>query len=246
MIPKPTRSTIASIAVVFSLTLGAWAFFAFSPTSSARAAEAPGAALYAAKCAICHGAKGQGTISSIYSAPPLFKSDLVSASDPKAMIGIIVNGSRKPMVVNGQPYQGVMPAWKGQLSSADVALVATYIRSSWGNHASAVSVHQVAAAGTPVMMSVGASIYAARCSLCHGANGRGRTGIPSLVHNAHVTGADPDKVILTIENGGTNMPAWRGQLSDADVAAVATYIRSSWGNKAPPVTDGDVVSVMAK
>ena len=39
------------------------------------------------------------------------------------------------------------------------------------------------------------------------------------------------------------MPAWKGQLKNADIAAVATYIRSSWGNKASPVTEAEVAGV---
>jgi mono/diheme cytochrome c family protein len=36
------------------------------------------------------------------------------------------------------------------------------------------------------------------------------------------------------------MPAWKTKLSPAEVAAVITYIRSSWGNKAPPVTEAQL------
>jgi mono/diheme cytochrome c family protein len=39
------------------------------------------------------------------------------------------------------------------------------------------------------------------------------------------------------------MPAWKGQLSAGDIAAVATYIRSAWGNKAPAVTEQDVAAI---
>ncbi len=42
---------------------------------------------------------------------------------------------------------------------------------------------------------------------------------------------------------GAQMPAWKGQLSNADIAAVITYIRSSWGNKAGPVTEAEVAKV---
>jgi cytochrome c6 len=36
------------------------------------------------------------------------------------------------------------------------------------------------------------------------------------------------------------VPAWKGKLSPAEVAAVLTYIRSSWGNKAAPITPAQV------
>lgn len=246
MMPQMRRSVFTLVVTLSTAILGISALVTLRPAGDALAAVAPGAALYAAKCAVCHGAQGQGTTSAVYSAPALAHSADVTAANPKKMISIIVNGMSGPVVANGQKYDGVMPPWKGQLSSADVALVTTYIRSSWGNHAPPVTVHDVTMAGSTVMSMVGSSIYSARCALCHGANGRGRSGIPSLVHNGRVTSDDPSTMILAIEYGGTNMPAWRGQLSDADVAAVATYIRSSWGNKASPVTDGDVVSVSAK
>jgi mono/diheme cytochrome c family protein len=38
------------------------------------------------------------------------------------------------------------------------------------------------------------------------------------------------------------MPAWKGTLSDNDIAAVITYIRASWGNKASAVTAAQVMA----
>ncbi len=39
------------------------------------------------------------------------------------------------------------------------------------------------------------------------------------------------------------MPAWKGTLTNDDIAAVLTYVRSSWGNKASPVTTAQVSAV---
>jgi mono/diheme cytochrome c family protein len=39
------------------------------------------------------------------------------------------------------------------------------------------------------------------------------------------------------------MPSWKGQLSAADIAAVVTYIRSAWGNKADVVTESMVSAI---
>jgi ubiquinol-cytochrome c reductase cytochrome b subunit len=101
----------------------------------------------------------------------------------------------------------------------------------------------------------GAKIYAANCSSCHGANGAGMPGaFPPLAGNAYVTGAakpvmhtllyglnGPIKVGEAGFNG--QMPAWKGTLSNADIANVVTFIRSSWGNKAAAVTEADVAKV---
>ena len=55
------------------------------------------------------------------------------------MIGIVLNGLHAPITVNGQSYNGQMPPWKGTLTNKQIADVITYIRSSLGNNASAVT-----------------------------------------------------------------------------------------------------------
>ena len=42
--------------------------------------------------------------------------------------------------------------------------------------------------------------------------------------------------------GRGGMPAFKGDLGDADIAAILTYVRSAWGNKAAPVTPQDVAA----
>jgi mono/diheme cytochrome c family protein len=97
-------------------------------------------------------------------------------------------------------------------------------------------------------------LYLTNCSGCHGANGQGAVNIaPPLAKNPYVTG-EPNKVIQAVlggmvgpikERGATwngSMPPWKGTLSNAQLAAVITYIRGSWGNKAKPVSEAQVAS----
>lgn len=233
----------ADIAAVLTYVRSAWGNGA--PAVSAdqvAAARLPsamsGQALFAAHCATCHQPMGQGT--DTY--PPLAGNPVVTAADPSAMIAVIVNGRTGPLTVNGHSYNGQMPTWSGQLSNADIASVATYVRSAWGNTASGVTEQQVAAAGTPVSAQVGASIYAKNCAACHGANGTGGIG-PALAENPHVNIGDPTAMLTTIVQGRNLMPSWRGQLSASDIASVATYVRSSWGNKVPAVTVQEVGAI---
>ena len=107
-----------------------------------------------AKCATCHQSSGEGT----EKYPPLAGNPAVNASDPATIVGIIVNGRSGSLTVNGKTYNGTMPTWKGQLSNPDIAAVATYIRSAFGNHASAVTEQEVASAGKAVSTAVGQSI----------------------------------------------------------------------------------------
>jgi mono/diheme cytochrome c family protein len=58
-----------------------------------------------------------------------------------------------------------------------------------------------------------------------------------------VTATDPNGIIATVEQGRNLMPSWKGQLTAGDIAAVLTYVRSAWGNKAAPVTQQQVAAV---
>lgn len=207
--------------------------------AAARSPEAAsGAELFAVKCSTCHQSAGQGT--AMY--PPLAGNPVVVAADPSTMIGIIVKGRTGPLTVNGKTFNNQMPTWKGQLTDASIAAVATYIRSAWGNNASPVTEEEVAAIGSPVSLQVGASIFAKNCAACHQANGEGGIG-PALAGNPHVNIANPTMMLTTILQGRNGMPSWRGQLAASDIAAVATFIRSSWGNNAGPVTVQEVTTI---
>jgi len=207
--------------------------------AAARAPEAlSGAQLFAVRCSTCHQSAGQGT--DAY--PPLAGNPVVTAADPSMMIGVIVNGRTGPITVNAKTFNGQMPTWKGQLTDANIAAVATYIRSAWGNDASPVTEQQVAGIGSPVSVQVGASVFAKNCAACHQAQGEGGIG-PALAGNPHVNIANPTMMLTTILQGRNAMPSWRGQLAASDIAAVATFIRSSWGNNAGPVTVQDVNAI---
>ena len=115
-------------------------------SASAAAANNPasasdGGAVYVANCSSCHQANGQGTPGAF---PPLAGNPVVTGN-PVATISIVKNGLEGRVVVNGQAYSGIMPRWKGVLSDEQIAAVITYIRSSWKNQASGVSVSQVQA-----------------------------------------------------------------------------------------------------
>jgi mono/diheme cytochrome c family protein len=70
----------------------------------------------------------------------------------------------------------------------------------------------------------------AGCAFCHGPDGHG-SGAPALAGNGYVS-ANASFVGL-ICNGYMDhgMPAFCGQLSIRQIAAVATYVRNSWGNE---------------
>ncbi|MBV8371930.1 MAG: cytochrome c, partial [Candidatus Eremiobacteraeota bacterium] len=54
------------------------------------------------------------------------------------------------------------------------------------------------------------------------------------------------KVRAGLQSFNGEMPAWRGLLSDDDIAAVVTYIRFAWHNHAAPVSAADVDAVSSR
>lgn len=105
------------------------------------AAASDGAKVFTTNCSSCHQATGKGVEGTF---PPLAGNPVVTG-DPTKVIGIVKNGLSGKIEVAGHTYNGMMPAWGQQLSDADIAAVITYVRSSWGNKASAVTVAQVKA-----------------------------------------------------------------------------------------------------
>ncbi|MFZ4759977.1 MAG: cytochrome c oxidase subunit II [Burkholderiaceae bacterium] len=78
----------------------------------------------------------------------------------------------------------------------------------------------------------GAKVYATNCVACHQATGKGVAGaFPALEGSKVVLGKQEDHIALLL-NGkqGTAMASFK-QLSDVELAAVATYTRNAWGNK---------------
>lgn len=73
----------------------------------------------------------------------------------------------------------------------------------------------------------GEQVYAQNCAQCHGDEGEGGAG-PALAGNEFL--ADAEATIDRILHGGGGMPAFRDELADAEVAAVASHIRTAWGN----------------
>lgn len=98
-----------------------------------------GEKIYATYCLACHQGNGKGSPPRF---PPLEGADWVNG-DKQKLIGVILNGLNGPIRVNGKPYDGAMGA-HGFLKDDEIAAVATYIRSSFGNKSSAISADEVA------------------------------------------------------------------------------------------------------
>jgi len=101
----------------------------------------------------------------------------------------------------------------------------------------------------------GKKIYAQNCAACHGDRGEGAPGIyPALAGNRAVTLPSAHNLVQVIRQGGFapstagnpqpfGMPPFKQVLGNEDIAAVATFIRQSWGNSAAPVSALQVMQI---
>lgn len=113
-----------------------------TPVLGAPVSNAPvdGASVYSSRCSACHQATGLGLPGAF---PPLAGAEYV-LGDEERVVRIVLRGLSGPVTVKGQTFNGAMPAWADQLSDAEIAAVLTYVRSSWGNRAEAITAEQVA------------------------------------------------------------------------------------------------------
>lgn len=100
-----------------------------------------GAKLFAANCAACHQASGEG-IPGVF--PPLKGSAVVQAPDPTRQILVLLQGIQGANI-GGITYSTPMPPFGITLSDQQVADIIDYERTSWGNHAPLATAREVAA-----------------------------------------------------------------------------------------------------
>ena len=145
------------------------------------------------------------------------------------------------------PMAEVVTDSTSKMSDGDLKAIAVYLKSL-----SAQDDQETASAPAKAVRKVGGAIYADTCSACHGLHGEGTKGLfPALKGASIVQSKNPLTVIRLILDGGhsvsvrggrtsAGMPSFGWKLSDKQIAAVASYVRSSWGNAASPVSPDDV------
>lgn len=88
-----------------------------------------GKALFARNCAACHQASGRG----IPGAFPALAANPLVQGPPAEVATVLLKG------------RGGMPDFSASLGDRDIALVLSYVRSSWGNQAAPLQEEEVAA-----------------------------------------------------------------------------------------------------
>lgn len=92
-----------------------------------------------------------------------------------------------------------------------------------------------------VLMAEGGRIYRVQCARCHGSNGEGQRfdhGAAPRLSGTHAR-LSVSTIAVQVIRGGAYMPPF-GTLTDREIAAVATYIRNSFGNDLGIATEAEI------
>jgi cytochrome c oxidase subunit 2 len=132
-----------------------------------------------------------------------------------------------PIVVRAVPEEEYVK-WVASKQGAALAAVASAEREWSGDE----------------LMQHGEEVYANTCASCHQANGQGVSGSFPAIAGSPVATGDAEQHIKLVLNGkqGTAMAAYRDILNDADLAAVISYQRNSFGNNAGNVQPAAVTA----
>jgi mono/diheme cytochrome c family protein len=151
------------------------------------------------------------------------------------------------------PMAEVVEHSTSQMTEIDLRAIAVYLK----DRPAARTSPQIAPARDHPAMQSGARLYQDNCVACHGWDGKGANLIfPPLAGNAILmqpSAESPARVILEGAQAvstkaaptGPSMPSFAWKFSDGQIADLLTYVRSSWGNAAPPVTADTVAKMRA-
>ncbi len=89
----------------------------------------------------------------------------------------------------------------------------------------------------------GKALFLKNCAACHQATGKGIPGaFPALAGNKFVQGKSSDVATVLLKGRG-GMPDFSDSLSDQEISTILSFVRSSWGNQAAPLSEAEVVAL---
>ena len=166
----------------------------------------------------------------------------------KDIVEYLKTGANRHTASTGPMTEVVMNSTQ-HLGDADLMAIATYLKDI-----PAVSTQDAdAPAADETVMARGEGLYIDQCIGCHMADGKGqKDAFPPLANTSSVQAPNAQTLIHVVLSGdymadpdarptGLAMPAFDWKLDDQEIADVLTYIRNSWGNRAPAV-DADTVA----
>jgi cbb3-type cytochrome oxidase cytochrome c subunit/mono/diheme cytochrome c family protein len=178
-----------------------------------------GLELYAHNCASCHGAHGEGDGKGAQGLHPHPQDLAQHEYTLDALSDALWDGAAGT----------AMPAWR-DLPPSDLAAIAAVV----------MGFHKAGGASAPANSPVGQQVYNDHCAQCHGENGDGNgpasDRFPISASNFQNERPSLDVALQALHNGveGTSMAPWTSQLSEAEINAVASYVRGFFNGGARP------------
>jgi mono/diheme cytochrome c family protein len=187
-------------------------------------------------------------------APSLTSSAEAGVADwPAADVAALLKTGLAPRGAALGPMAEVVFRSTQYLDDADIAAMTEFLKSLPQTPPHAVTV----VAADKQVRAHGEALYKDHCAACHGARGEGGGGPNGIVYaplagNRKVLLETPANLIHIIVNGGFppttpgdprpyGMPPLGPSLKDDEIAVLASYVRSAWGNAAPAVSALDVL-----
>jgi cytochrome c oxidase cbb3-type subunit 2 len=196
-----------------------------APTLSATADLRRGQKLYSENCSGCHGVRGEGDGPGAAGLLPRPANLAEHEYSLDRLSFVLWNG------LDGTS----MPAWR-DFSVPDLSAVAQVVRGFYPPRREPEFPANI--------LELGARVYAGNCAQCHGENGGGDGwAVPELrIVPANLRGVRPSfaESLRALRNGveGTQMAPWTGRLSEAELSAVAYYVRSFYQPDRTPAEGG--------
>lgn len=177
-----------------------------------------GAAVFRTWCAQCHGSGASGA----KGYPNLLDDDWLWGGSIEDIHTTISHGIRNETDADARFSQ--MPAFGTDelLEKEQIRQVVNYVMSLSGE------------ANDPAQVEEGSVVFADNCASCHAEDGTGdrSQGAPNLTDAIWLYGGDYDTLITTVSKARYGvMPNWNARLSDAEIAAVATYVHGLGGGE---------------
>jgi mono/diheme cytochrome c family protein len=211
-------------------------------------------------CGACHTPKNrlggietaqrlQGGYGEHWYAPPLTNAprDGLGNWSAQEIVEYLKTGSNDKSAAGG-PMAEVVQHSTQYLTNGDLYAMAAYLKSQ-SDGADRRPVH---VESDKQRLAQGQALYIDQCAGCHMAQGEGQPGgFPPLKGNAVVQARDPETLVHVILEGvhtvatrekptGLAMPAFDWKLSDEQAAALASWLRATWGNEGDAVTAAQV------
>mgnify|MGYP001017630668 CR=1 FL=1 len=177
--------------------------------------------LFAANCVSCHGADGLGT-----GIAPALNDPAVREKTSDELTRTITLGSPGTL----------MAGWQKSLSADEIDTLVTLVQRWDEVPAGILPAPNVPIPTTAESIALGADLFSANCSRCHGPEGQGTQRAPALNVKSFLTDTTDQAIQQIVTQGvpGTAMPAWGDRMTEADIQAIVGFIRQ-WEPTAPEV-----------